>query len=301
MDGIPPNVPGNPFSPLEDFVPGSIGPVGISDADWDASVEDYFFDHPAFERINYNTQGQPADGSFHKIWDEVRKVQRLLTQVPPTGSDMADQTRYMLRDVVLKSSNTSYIQRAVCLGLGRIKWRSKVDYNKLWVQQCGLFLAVCQLLEEKQHMAPGSLPKVFQEPQFEIEDRWILEKIGHQRIVKHPAANAEMGRESFVYAPHFGAQWTFETFFVRGCEPGLLYANTMHGSLNSLSGPIVNKYFDKVYWTGNPNLNAEANDMFETVERFLNNRDGTVYNGAYSTNAAVRKAFADSSFYWLKG
>jgi hypothetical protein len=202
-----------------------------------------------------------------------------------------------LRAVVQKSG---HIQRAVCLGLGRIAWRSKVNYDKGWVQQCGLFLAVCQSLEERQGMLPGSIVKIFQEPQFEIEDRWILERIGRQTIVKHPEANSRMGRGSFVYAPHFGAHWMFETFLVPGREPDLLYTNTMHGSLDSISCPIIDSYFNKVYWSGNPNLNAEANQLFETAEQFLKHHEGTVYRGAYPKDVAVKAAFADSSFYLPK-
>jgi hypothetical protein len=185
----------------------------------------------------------------------------------------------------------------VCLGLGRSEWRSKVNYDKGWVKQCGLFLAICQLLEEKQGMLPGSIVKVFQEPQFEIEDRWILERIGRQTIVKHLAANSRTGRGSFVYALHFGAHWMFDTFLAPGLEPDLLYTNTMHGSLYSISWPIVDSYFNKVYWSGNPRLNAEANELFKRAEQFLKHHEGIVYRGAYSKDAAVQAAFADSSFY----
>jgi hypothetical protein len=297
MKNIPPYSPGNPFT-LEDpdARSGVNGPVGINDYDWDKTVEDWFFEHPAFERVNYNAQGQPADGDFQRIWNEVKAVQAFLTQ--PLGPSMSNgDPRRTLRAVVQKSD---LIQKAVCLGLGRIKWKSKVDYNKGWVQQCGLFLAVCQLLEERHGMLHGSIVKVFQEPQFDIEDRWILERIGHQTIVKHPAANDEMGRGSFVYAPHFGAHWTFDTFLDPDRWPGLLYTNTMHGSLGTISRPIVDSYFNKVYWSGNPNVNAEANQLFETAEQFLNHHEGVLYWGAYSKDVAVKAASSDSSFYLPK-
>jgi hypothetical protein len=302
MGSIPPGVPGNPFTLYGSSLPGSTGPVGINDEDWDGCVEDWFHQHPAFERKNYK-QGEPAEGTFQEIWKGAREVQRILAQAPaPLISSEFDHPNHparnpqqTLRKVVQRSG---FVNSAVCLGLGRITWRSKVEYDQVWIEQCGLFLAICQLLEEKQGMPPGSLRKVFQEPQFEIEDRWILERIGGQTIIEHPEANTRMGEGSFVYAPHFGANWMFDTFLAPGCEPELLYTNTMHGTLGSISSPIVNSYFDNVYWSRDPSLRStKANDMFKTVERFLKTRDAVVYWGAYSNTPAVKAAFANSSFY----
>jgi hypothetical protein len=296
MAGIPPDSLGNPFTLEPDARSGINGPVGISDEHWDGAVADWFYKHPAFERKIYNAQGQPADGNFQEIWDEVKDVQRLLAQAhAPRVANQ--QPRRTLKAVVQRSGP---IQKAVCLGLGNINWRSKVNYNKSWVQQCGLFLATCQLLEEKQGMLPGSLIKVFQEPKFEIEDRWILGRIGGQTIVEHPEANNRMGQGSFVYAPHFGANWMFETFLVPGREPDLLCTNTIHGSLDTISWPIVDSFFNKVYWSGNPGLNQEARHLFETAENFLNNHEGIVFRGAYSKEAHVMTAFNDTSFYLPK-
>lgn len=71
----------------------------------------------------------------------------------------------------------------------------------------------------------------------------------------------------------------------------------MRGSLGTMSRPIIDSHFNKVYWSGNPNLNPEALDLFATAERFPDSREGTVYYGAYSNNILVKLAFADSSFY----
>jgi hypothetical protein len=184
--------------------------------------------------------------------------------------------------------------------LGEIEWKSKTDYNKAWVEQCGLFLAICQLLEERQGMKPNSMRKFFQDPAFKIEDRWILDKIGQHNIIEHPAANEYMGQGSFVYAPRFPANFMFDTFLVPGREPDLLYTSTMHGSLGSITWPIVNHWFNEVYWSGNPTITAEALHMYRVAKEFVESHEGIVYWGAYSISDAVRAAYCKSSFYLPK-
>jgi hypothetical protein len=250
-------------------------------------------DHPAFKHGNYTAQGQPADGNFQEIWDEVRAVQDFFTRVP-SGPHSANQARNALRKVVKDTGN---IENAVCLGLGEIKWRSKVQYKQAWVQQCGMFFAVCQLLEQQQGMTPGSLPKVFQDPMFGIEERYILERIGHQTIIETPAANDMMNPESFVFAPHFPAGPMIDIFLTPNLKTGLLYTNTVHGTLGVLGWPIIVARLTEVHLGGNPT--AEDN-IFQLAKRFVNSHEGRVFKNNFTTDVVVQRAFSSSSFYLPK-
>jgi hypothetical protein len=296
MAGIPPNKPQNPYKLPADAHQGVAGTVGMTEGAWNGSVKEWLKNHPAFERENYTADGQPADGSFQSIWDKVKAIQAFLTQ-PPGPHNGRNHPRRALRAVVQQSG---LIQNAVCLSLGQITWKSKVEYATNWVQQCGMFLAMCQLFEEKQGMRPGSLSKVFQDPCFEVEDRWLLEKLGGHIIVEHPAANDVMGQGSFVYAPRFSAHYMTETFLAPGLEPELLYTNTIHGTVGTLTWPIVNSYLYQVYSSGSPTPAGKAVYIYETLKRFIETHEGILYSCYYSEDEAVEEAFYDHSFYLRK-
>jgi len=207
---------------------------------------------------------------------------------------IADRARKALRDVVL---DTGHIENAVCLGLGGINWRSKVDYKREWIQQCGMFLAICQLLEQKQGMQPGSLSKIFQDPLFKIEEQYILHTVGRQRIVEMPAANDLMDQTTFVFAPHLTGPAMFDTFLTPGREPGLLYTNTFHGTLGPLAFAIVKANLTEIILSGNPNANAAADNLFRMAERFVNRHRGIAFHLDFTENPIVQRAFYASSFY----
>ena len=301
MGSIPPNEPKNPF-PLPDAVAGWLDKPGISHDDWERTLDDWFLSHRAFRRRAITAKGQPADGYFPIIWKEVKTVQELLTKPVDPKSKISDpvllqSVQEQLEHVI---GQTETIKSAVCMGLGRINWQCHTDYNKSWIQQCGLFLAICQLLEEKQGVKPGSIKRFFQDPAFEIEDRWILEKTGKEKIIAHPAANDMMGKGSFIFAPHFPATYMFDTFLAQGREIDLLLTNTIHGSIDTIVWPIVDHWFTEVYWSGRPSITPEAQEMFNIAKHFLDNHTGINYWGAYVKEKIVMSAFSKLSFYLPK-
>lgn len=298
MGNVPPNEPTNPF-PVPNPTTGWFDKPGISYDDWKSILDDWFSSHKAFRRRAILANGQPADGYFPIIWKEVKAVQQLLTQPiapkpPDSDPDRLARVRKQLEYVI---GQTETIENAVCMGLGRINWQCHTDYDRDWVQQCGLFLAICQLLEEKQGT---KIKTFFQDPAFETEDRWILDRIGGQRIIEHPAANDMMGKGSFIFAPHFPAIYMFDTFLARGREMDLLLTNTIHGSLGTIAWPIVDHWFKEVYWSGKPSITPKAQEMYDIAKDFLANHTGIDYWGAYSTDKIVSSAYNKLSFYLPK-
>ncbi|KAH0288557.1 hypothetical protein M436DRAFT_78618 [Aureobasidium namibiae CBS 147.97] len=298
MDRVPRDEPENLFPLPENSLSGNdSGLVGINEEDWERCIDDWYFGHKAFRRRAITANGQPADGYFPTIWKEVKDVQKLLTEPLAPETHIFDPTRHareQLREVV---GRTATIKTAVFMGLGNINWQCKTDYNRSWVQQCGLFLAICQLLEEKQGKESGSIKKFFQDPSFEMEDRWILERIGKQVIIEHPAANDKMGKGSFIFAPRFPANYMFDTFLIPGRKMDLLLTNTIHGSLGTITWPIVDDYFNEVYWSGNTTITPGAQRMYGLAKAFLDNHEGLKYWGAYSSKREVMAAYAKFSFY----
>lgn len=214
------------------------------------------------------------------------------------------KVRRQLRNAVARAGE---IKNAVCLGLGSIRYTSPWTYNEHYVQQCGVFIALCQMIEEKQKMELGSLPVIFQDPAFQIEDRFILEQSGGQTIVQSPEANNHINMHSFVYAPHFPANYLFDTILREGHEPELLFTNTFHGSLGPIGWLITDSYLKKVYWTQDTTINQQSVNMYNAARRFLENREGIVYWGNYAHDynnprlaKILRQAFSRSSFYVRK-
>lgn len=298
MNSLPQDEPANLFPlPGNSLSGNDSGLVGINDDDWEGNIDDWYFTHKAFRGRAITANGQPADGCFPTIWKEVKDVQELLTRPLAPETHLFDPTRHareQLREVVRR---TATIKSAVLMGLGRINWQCKIDYSRGWVHQCGLFLAICQLLEEKQGKKSAPIKKFFQDPAFEVEDRWILERIGKQEIIEHPAANEKMGKGSFIFAPNFPANYMFDTFLAPGREIDLLLTNTIHGSLGTITWPIVNDYLNEVYWSGNTTITPNAQRWYNLAKDFLDKHEGLVYWGAYSHKRKLMAAFARLSFY----
>ncbi|CAD0112535.1 unnamed protein product [Aureobasidium uvarum] len=299
---------GNPQSrPINPFPLSATNRVGISGSEWSDHLEEWLYGHQAFKPGSYLPDGQPAHGRLRYIWLQILDVTRIImddrTCDNPTGLyGNLGPVRKSLRAAVKKAGP---ITKAVCMGLGPIRYRSLFNYNFDYVQQCGVFFALCQMIEEKQDMQLGTLPVFFQEPAFELEDRWILERIGRQTIVRVPAANDLMNVQSFVYAPHFPSNLLFNTICRPGFEPELLFTNTFHtGDLGSVGYAITDIYLSKVYWTRDSTVNQEAIDMYDAAKRFLQTHEGTVYWGVYVLEEnnqplakLLRAAFSSSSFY----
>ncbi|KAG9597499.1 hypothetical protein KCU77_g5581, partial [Aureobasidium melanogenum] len=306
MAGIPPNIPRNPYRLPPHIKSGDNGRVGIIYDEWNENVNEWLHDHPGFLPQTYLPDGQPTDGRFQGIWREIMAVTQLIMDTRTFHDPMGPlgnigKVRAELRYAVERAGD---IKNAICLGLGSIHYASPWTYNHHYVQQCGVFFAVCQMIEEKQKMELGSLPVIFQDPAFQIEDRIILEQIGRQTIVKNPQANNHMNVHSFVYAPHFPANYLFDTILREGHEPELLYTNTFHGSLGPIGWLITDSYLKKVYWSRDTAINQESVDMYNAARRFLETREGIVYWGnyahAYKNPRLARilmQAFSRSSFY----
>lgn len=308
MASIPPNEPPNPYRLPPHCKSGDNGPVGIIIDEWSDNLDEWFYDHPGFLPQTYLDDGQPADGRFQGIWSEILAVTRRIMNksyydpMGPLGN--MTQVRRQLRTVVERAGD---IKNAVCLGLGSIHYKSPWDYNHHYVQQCGVFFAICQMIEKKQKMERGTLPVIFQDPAFQIEDRFILEQIGGQTIVRNPEANNHMNSQSFVYAPHSPANYLLNTILRPGHEPELLYTNTIHGSLGPIGWLITDSYLKKVYWTRDATINQQSVDMYNAATRFLETREGIVYWGDYAhhyknprLSKILRQAFSRSSFYVRK-
>ncbi|CAD0094140.1 unnamed protein product [Aureobasidium vineae] len=304
MASIPPNEPDNPYEL------GGTRHIGISDTEWEGHLDEWFYAHPGFRRQTYIADHQPADGQFEVLWKEIMGVKRLIMDEQTNHGPMSllanvRPVQASLGDVVKQAGP---IKNAVCLGLGSIEYRHPWDYNHNFVQQCGMFFALCQMIEEKQNMQLGTLPVVFQEPRFEIEDRFILEKIGRQIIVEAPEANNHMDVQSFVHAPHFPGNLLFDIILRPGREPELLYTNTFHGGdLGCIGWNITDSYLNKVYYTKDTTLNAEAIDLYNKACRFLATHEGIVYWGVYAHEyryprlaRILKAAFSRSSFYLRK-
>ncbi|CAD0091049.1 unnamed protein product [Aureobasidium mustum] len=302
MASIPPNKPRNPYPLPPHRRSGQNGPVGINFQEWNENIQEWLEYHPGFLPETYLADGQPANGQFPVIWNKIMAVTRLLMNDQAyldTAGPLGDieRVRADLRTVVERAG---YIKNAVCLGLGSIQYQSPGNYKHHYVQQCGLFFALCKMIEEKQDMTPGSLPTIFQDPAFQLEDRYILEEIGGQTIVEHPEANNYMNGQSFVYAPHFPFDHLFDTILGEGHEPELLYTNTFHGSLGSIGWLITDSYLKKVYWTRDTTVDQKSVDMYNVATRFLETREGIVYWGDYAhptkngeLSIMLRKAFPD--------
>lgn len=156
-------------------------------------------------------------------------------------------------------------------------------------------------------MELGALPVIFQDPAFQIEDRFLLEQIGGVTIVENPEANNHMNEQSFVYAPHFPANYLFDTILREGHEPELLYTNTFHGSLGPIGWLITDSYLKKVYWTQDTTIDQRSVNMYNAARRFLDTREGIVYWGNYAheyknprLSKILMQAFSRSSFYVRK-
>lgn len=300
---VPPGTPQNPFPLPADARSGDNGPVGINRKEWQGHVEEWFNDHP-----DVLPEDLDADDRLRGIWTEIVAVTHLIVDTSfhdPMGT-LSDLMR-VRRDLGTIVARAGHIKNAVCLGLGSIDYRNFWTYNGRFVQQCGVFFAICQMIEEKQKMKVGTLPVIFQDPAFGREDRFVLNVIGGEAIVENPAANDYMNGQSFVYAPHFPANHLFDTILREGHEPELLYTNTFHGSLGTIGWAIADSYIRKGYLTGDATINQESTDMFNAATRFLTTHEGIVYWGNYaheyknpSLAKTLKQAFSRSSFYVRK-
>lgn len=295
--GIPPNKPNNPY-PISDNP--SLTTVGIIRDTWDEYMQDFLDLHPGFSIERYTADGRPMNGVLHTIWNEIRQVHEHIMGWHPPNTKVA-RYREELRDIVRRAGD---VKNAVCMGLGRITQRGNSELKHEFVQQCGVFFAMCQMIEEKQGMPLNSLPKIFQDPDFQIEERYVLDTIGRQTIVWPPEANDSMTEHTFVYAPHFPMDVILDTILRPGSQPEILLCGTFGAELNASGSPLAKHYIEQVYLTGNTALDPRTIWMYDLLSRFLQSHHVFEFDGIYSHEKKLKKvlrhAFFGASIYVRK-
>ncbi|THZ63490.1 hypothetical protein D6C85_08958 [Aureobasidium pullulans] len=296
--GIPPNKPNNPFPPPRNHTTTDIF---ITPEAWEEFLTEFLEQHPGYHLDNWDPQNAtPFRHKLHKVWKEVRFVQSTI-MVPRDAH--AKNYKEKLRRLVAGTKTT--IGNAVCLALGHAYAGEKALHldstknERNWIEQCGMFLALCQMIEEKHKLPRDSLPKVFQDPAFNLEDRFVLEQLGQQTVLPSPGAVEHITRRTFVFAPHFPADHLFGTIFGRGDDkiPEILLTQDLGGDYAGFGAAIAQRHIQKAYWTGNQTIDSETRKMYEEGKRFLKSHHKLEFDYLYpSPGDPLRQVLEHHSF-----
>ncbi|KAI5245110.1 hypothetical protein E4T42_06872 [Aureobasidium subglaciale] len=302
MAGIPPNGPPNPYPRAQ---LSETNKAGITDRCWNNLLNKFFLKHPHFSPGEWDPQGSPTNGKLDVIWKETLNVCHAIINPHPSNVHATEYRKY-LQNMVAKAGQ---INNAVCLGLGELASSGRTESRGVFVQQCGMLFALCEIIENQQHMQLGSLPKVFQDPRFGINERHVLETLGSQKIVWPPAADQHIGHHTFVYAPRLPASTMFGTIFKPGMSPEILFTVPLDSDTSGIGIVIGKHYIESVYRTGDPALDPETTAMYDELTRFFNTHESVRFNGIYldeevleediRLKVAIEDAFEIATFYLL--
>ncbi|KAI5247227.1 hypothetical protein E4T43_02166 [Aureobasidium subglaciale] len=285
MAGIPPNGPPNPYPRAQ---LSETNKAGITDCCWNNLLNQFFHNHPHFSPEEWDPQGGPTNAKLDMIWKETLDVCHAIINPHPSNIHATEYRKY-LQNMVAKAGQ---INNAVCLGLGELASSGRTESRGVFVQQC------------------GSLPKIFQDPRFGVNERYVLETLGSQKIVWPPAADQHINPHTFVYAPRLPVSTMFGTIFKPGMSPEILFTNPLDSDTSGIGKVIGKHYIESVYRTGDPALDPETIAMYDEMTRFFDTHESIRFNGIYldeevlkedmRLKLAIEDAFEIATFYVRK-
>ncbi|THW02124.1 hypothetical protein D6D26_04553, partial [Aureobasidium pullulans] len=187
---VPPERPSNPF-PESGEEPDYA--ANVPEDVFEGCLENFHFNHPGFDSKNWTEDCEPMDGHLLNVGLKVVDVVKQILEAGPELWYNVPRLRKLL-------VGTKNINNAVCLGLGGgfIQLEEQGD-EEIFVWQYALFDVFCQIIERKQKMESGSLPRYFQDPAFEIEEEHILQNVLGEKVIQHPEATELIDEHSFVF------------------------------------------------------------------------------------------------------
>lgn len=247
------NPPYNPFPP-------SGSPADISQLAFDSALKEFIDDGDSekFLSTNLDTQRRPNNGELDYTANSILDTKKILMDT--IDRDVWYGHWYFSRIVY----QTSYIKTAVCLGLGTLAEGPEEQSTEHFIYQCAFFLAFCEVIEQKQHMAPGSLPRIFQDPRFALEDEYVLTCVGGQ--ITSNLAHEYIDHGTFLYAPNLDFDVLLDYLFRPGRHPEMYVGNQINNYLFGRS--LAERHIKTVYRTGVHAPSSEIQQLREQMKRF---------------------------------
>ncbi|THW78159.1 hypothetical protein D6D17_10246, partial [Aureobasidium pullulans] len=190
---IPPHRPSNSFPKSNHESQYS---ADIPEDIFDGCLQNFHYSHPGFDSQDWTEESENSEPMDGYLRDVGLKVVDAVKQILEAGPELWYNVPRLRKLLV----GTKAINNAVCLGLGGgfIRLEEQGD-EETFIWQYALFDVFCQIIERKQKMESGSLPRYFQDPAFEIEEEHILQNVLGEKVIQHPEATELIDEHSFVF------------------------------------------------------------------------------------------------------
>lgn len=263
---VPPERPSNPF-PESGEEPDYA--ANVPEDVFEGCLENFHFNHPGFDSKNWTEDCEPMDGHLLNVGLKVVDVVKQILEAGPELWYNVPRLRKLL-------VGTKNINNAVCLGLGGgfIQLEEQGD-EEIFVWQYALFDVFCQIIERKQKMESGSLPRYFQDPAFEIEEEHILQNVLGEKVIQHPEATELIDEHSFVFGIHIPWSSLANIFFMGRPHPQIFIGNSIDIGMSGIACVIADKYIRQVYLDHETTPGEDIIELRRQAELFVNSHSCT--------------------------
>ncbi|THW84045.1 hypothetical protein D6D15_09151 [Aureobasidium pullulans] len=266
---IPPHRPSNPFPKSTHE---SLYSADISEDIFDGCLQNFHYSRPGFDSQDWTEESENSEPMDGYLRDVGLKVVDAVKQILDAGPELWYNVPRLRKLLV----GTKAINNAVCLGLGGgfIQLQEQGD-EETFIWQYALFDVFCQIIERKQKMESGSLPRYFQDPAFEIEEEHILQNVLGEKVIQHPEATELIDEHSFVFGIHIPWSSLANIFFTGRPHPQIFIGNSIEIGMSGIACAVADKYIRQVYLDHETTPGEDIIELRRQAELFVNSHSCT--------------------------